>query len=489
MSMPNVLVVEDDDDLREAVVETLTTNGYDCQTAANGIEALESLRQDTFQLVLSDVQMPKLDGMALLDKIHQETPELPVLLMTAYGSIDKAVQAIKEGAYDYLTKPFESSYLLEKMAALMSQSKDPFSNKAILSNKEGGAKRKRAKSKQLDIVLEDPLSKSMYGLAEKVAQSDSSVMITGPSGTGKEIISQYIHQKSARSEGPFVALNCAAIPENMLEAILFGYEKGAFTGAYQAAPGKFEQANGGTILLDEITEMPLVLQSKLLRVLQEREVERLGGKKVISVDVRVIATSNRDLALEVAERRFREDLFYRLNVFPLQMHALADRNQDVVPLAEFFLKRYALDSTQVSLTDASKTALICYQWPGNIRQLENVIQRALVLKPKGLIEPDDLLLEPVSLQEKSQENRVSLQAPLPGATAERESESSLGEDLKKREYHVILDALKHNHGSRKDTAKALGISSRTLRYKMAKMRDMGCDFSSFSFGELSGGAE
>lgn len=490
-----MLVVEDDVDLREAILETLHLHGFDCLEAAQGNQACNVLKTTSVDLVISDIQMPGLDGLALLERIKRQWPSVPVLLMTAYGAIDKAVLAIKQGAYDYLTKPFESSVMLKKIQELSTGhsnallageqrldqqgvshqkiSEDSLSNNSLTNNR----------LTEYGIVLKDPVSYELFELAQKVARSDSSVMITGPSGAGKEIISKFIHQTSARSKRPFVALNCAAIPENMLEAILFGYEKGAFTGAYQATAGKFEQANGGTILLDEITEMPLSLQSKLLRVLQEKEVERLGGKKILKINVRVLSTSNRDLLLEVAEKRFREDLYYRLNVFPLKVQPLRNRKKDILPLAMLFIKRYISDDFisegQVSIETAdpaewfSETALKAlqaYSWPGNIRQLENVIQRALVLSPQGPIGVKDLLLdiESQDIEEAAEEIKK-----IDDGTVDISDSRKLNENVKKTEFQVILNTLKQFDGNRSKTAESLGVSTRTLRYKMAKMRDMG----------------
>ncbi|MES9814156.1 MAG: sigma-54 dependent transcriptional regulator [Candidatus Thiodiazotropha sp.] len=297
MSLATVLIVEDDPALREALSDTLELAGYPICVAEEGGAAMNLLQQRSVGMVVSDVQMHPMDGHTLLRKIRERYPDLPVLLMTAYGTIEKAVMAMHDGAVDYLTKPFEAEVLVSKVASHIRTAVGP-----VLDGP----------------VAEDLRSREVLDLALRVAGSDATVLLHGESGTGKEVYARYIHQHSTRSEGPFVAINCAAIPENMLEAVLFGYEKGAFTGAYQATAGKFEQAQGGTLLLDEISEMSLALQAKLLRVLQEKELERLGGRKLIELDVRVLATTNRKLREEVSAGRFREDLFYRLNVFPPQ---------------------------------------------------------------------------------------------------------------------------------------------------------------------------
>ncbi len=310
-----------------------------------------------------------------------------------------------------------------------------------------------------------------------MAQSDSTVLISGESGTGKEVLARYIHQQSSRMDKPFIAINCAAIPDNMLEATLFGHEKGAFTGAIASQPGKFEQADGGTLLLDEISEMPLGLQAKLLRVLQEREVERVGGRRPIVLDIRVLATTNRDLAGEVAAGRFREDLFYRLSVFPLAWPPLRQRPADILPLAERLLASHARKMRQVParLSAEAQRCLVQYGWPGNVRELDNAIQRALILQQGGLIQPGDLCLVAPGIQ-------ASL--PVVGAPGQSLGEpavdvvepgNALGDDLRRREFQLIIDTLRAERGRRKETADRLGISARTLRYKLAQMRDAGLD--------------
>ena len=344
MSRSVVLVVEDDHSLQEALCDTLKCAGYDVETASDGEQALEVLKHKTVQMVVSDVQMSPMDGHELLSHIKEEYPELPVVLVTAYGTIQKAVEAMQQGASDYLVKPFEASRLVEMVERLV----------LPVAATSG-------------LVAVDAKSCELVNLASRVAATETTVMICGESGTGKEVMARHIHDQSNRADGPFVAINCAAIPENMLEAVLFGYEKGAFTGAYQATPGKFEQAQGGTLLLDEISEMDLGLQAKLLRVLQEREVERLGGRKVIPLDVRVLATSNRNLKEQVAKGAFREDLYYRLNVFPLRLRPLRERSEDIIPLAKSLLGRRRLPGQAMPvLTEEACQALRQHSWPGRI---------------------------------------------------------------------------------------------------------------------------
>ncbi|HNH24730.1 MAG TPA: sigma-54 dependent transcriptional regulator, partial [Accumulibacter sp.] len=295
-----ILVVEDDAALREAVCDTLELAGQTVIAAGGGEDALQLLERQAVSLVISDVRMLPMDGIALLKAIRHRLPALPVVLMTAFADVDRAVEAMRAGACDFLLKPFEPAALLGHV--MRYRLPEALSDQGVISH--------------------DPLSANLFALAGRVAQTDTTVLLTGESGVGKEVVARYIHQHSARHHGPFVAINCAAIPDTLLEATLFGYEKGAFSGAVQAQAGKFEQAQNGTLLLDEVTEMPLSLQAKLLRVLQEREVERVGGKKPVSLDIRIIATSNREMAEAVSKGMFREDLYYRLNVFPLQIPAL-----------------------------------------------------------------------------------------------------------------------------------------------------------------------
>jgi len=465
-----VLLVEDDRALREALCDTLSLGGHDFIAVDCAEAALPALEKDAFSLVISDVNMPGMDGHQLLGLIRKRYPQLPVLLMTAYGAVDRAVDAMRQGAADYLVKPFEPRALLELVArhALGAVS---------------------ASAGEGPVALE-PASQQLLELAARVARSDSTVLISGESGTGKEVLAQYIHQQSPRVGKPFVAINCAAIPDNMLEATLFGHEKGAFTGAIAAQPGKFELADGGTILLDEISEMPLALQAKLLRVLQEREVERVGARKPISLDIRVLATTNRDLLGEVAAGRFREDLYYRLSVFPLAWRPLRERPADILPLAERLLAKYArkMNHAPVTLADCARAALLTHPWPGNVRELDNAIQRSLILQQGGQVLAADLCLtSPIGLAPRPVLSAVPASAPPPvSASVDIPSVASteagpLGEDLKRREFQMIIDTLRSERGRRKEAAERLGISPRTLRYKLAQMRDAGMDVEAYLY--------
>ncbi|MGH1462502.1 MAG: sigma-54-dependent transcriptional regulator [Neptuniibacter sp.] len=445
-----VLIVEDDNELREALCDTLELAGFDFLEAEDAEKALELLQENQVDMVVSDVNMPGMDGHELLDKIRTGYPGLPVMLITAFGQVSKAVEAIKAGAVDYLMKPFDSA--------------------ALISAVRRFAVGETSAQEVEQPIAEEASSKQLLQLARRVAASDSTVLISGESGTGKEVLAQYIHNHSNRVGKPFIAINCAAIPENMLEATLFGHEKGAFTGAYASSPGKFEQANGGTILLDEISEMDLGLQAKLLRVLQEQEVERIGGRKVISLDVRVLATTNRRLEAYVQEGKFREDLFYRLNVFPLQWKPLRERRLDIVPLAERLFRKCSqkMHRPVVSISDEVKSSLTEYSWPGNVRELDNVVQRALILQPGPEIGVSDLMLNPEEMPQTvlDEQTDTSLADDLAG---------QLGEDMRQHEYQLIIDALRSTRGSRKEASEKLGISPRTLRYKLAKMREIGLD--------------
>jgi two-component system response regulator FlrC len=451
MSDGRILVVEDDSALREALEETLQDAGHTVCVAGDGAEAMLMIERACPSLVVTDVQMSPVNGLELLASLREHHPEVPVVLMTAYGSIEQAVTAMQRGAMDYLAKPFEASALIEMV-------------ERYLPAVQGGTD---------DLIACDSKTLALVALARRLAANDLTVMISGESGTGKEVFARFIHRQSCRAEAPFIAINCAAIPENMLEAMLFGYEKGAFTGAQTAHPGKFEQAQGGTLLLDEISEMGQPLQAKLLRVLQEREVERLGGRKVMDLDVRVIATTNRDLKAEVTQGKFREDLFYRLNVLPLNLPPLRERVGDILPLAEDVLLTSPGGGPQ-RFSSAAAAKLTEYHWPGNVRELTNLVQRAAVLSDGSVIEAEHLLFETAPARVAS----VDLPLPVEAlAVAEDEASQvvSLEEDLRAREREVIFEALRSGGGSREAAAARLGISPRTLRHKLARLREEGAE--------------
>ena len=444
-SLP-ILVVEDDPNLREAVCDTLELAGHAVVSAGGGAEALAVLSAQAVALVVSDVRMMPMDGISLLKEIRKRYSHLPVVLMTAFADVDRAVEAMRSGACDFLLKPFEPQALLDHVARYrLPETLDA----------EG-------------VVAEDAASRQLFALAARVAQTDTTVLLTGESGVGKEVVARYIHNHSARREGPFVAINCAAIPDSLLEATLFGYEKGAFTGAQQAQAGKFEQAQDGTLLLDEVTEMPLALQAKLLRVLQEREVERVGGKKPVPLDIRIIATSNRDMADAVARGVLREDVYYRLNVFPLLIPSLRQRVDDIVPLARHFLAEHGgrAGRSGLHLSAAAEEALRRHPWPGNVRELENVMQRAVILAAGESVEVADLHL-PAGAPGAS----AALAQPV--VAAEVVAAPGRSDTLRDLEREHILETLAAVGGSRRLAGERLGMSERTLRHKLKQYREAG----------------
>ena len=438
-----VLVVEDDPNLREAVCDTLELAGQAAVSAPGGEEALRLLEAQAVSLVVSDVRMMPMDGITLLKEIRSRHAHLPVVLMTAYADVDRAVEAMRSGACDFLLKPFEPQALLAHVA------------------------RYRLPESMDDerVVASDPASRNLFALAARVAQTDTTVLLTGESGVGKEVVARYIHNHSARRDGPFVAINCAAIPDSLLEATLFGYEKGAFTGAQQAQAGKFEQAQDGTLLLDEVTEMPLALQAKLLRVLQEREVERVGGKKPVALNIRLIATSNRDMAEAVAKGVLREDVYYRLNVFPLLIPALRQRPDDIVPLATRFLAEHGgrAGRSGLRLAPSAEEILRRHAWPGNVRELENVMQRAVILAAGDTVEAEALHL---AVPPIARAVAASTAAFVP-------AEASRTDNMRDLEREHILETLSAVGGSRKLAGERLGMSERTLRHKLKQYREAG----------------
>ena len=462
----NILVVEDDDALRDALQITLEAVGHEVVCVDGGPAALARLRDKTFNMVVSDLRMSPMDGLALLGEIRTGYPGLPVLLMTAFGDVDKAVAAIRGGACDFMLKPFEPRTLIEQIARYATPP-----------------------APAAGVVAVDAKTRATLLLAARVARADATVLLTGESGVGKEVFAHYIHDQSLRSAGAFVAINCAAIPDNLLEATLFGYERGAFTGAQTAQAGKFEQANGGTLLLDEISEMPLGLQAKLLRVLQEREVERVGGKKPVALDIRVLATSNRDMAEAVRAGRFREDLFYRLNVFPLEIPPLRERPGDIVPLARKLLAELATSARQAAkFTAAAEARLLAYAWPGNVRELQSVVQRALILATDELIDAEELPLDRMEVASSvlnsalDKTGKIGGAELLPDAVSPAPTFSAASAtvgapaspaNMKVLERQHILEILAQVNGSRKKAVAILGISERTLRYKLNQYRTEG----------------
>lgn len=433
MLKQKILIIEDDKALAEAISDTLELNGYATKIADCAENCLKILSEDTeFSMIVSDVNLGAgLNGIDLLKHLKELYPQIPVLIITAYSNIEDAVTATKIGAVNYLAKPFVPESLLSLVARY-----------AVTVHPER------------EPIAYDKVSKQLLAITRRVAKSNITVLLEGESGTGKEVYARFIHRNSQCSQGPFVAINCAAIPENMLEAILFGYEKGAFTGALQSTAGKFELANKGTILLDEVSEMPLALQAKLLRVIQEREVERLASKKAISLDVRIIATTNRNLKEYVKEGAFREDLYFRLSVFPIEIPPLRARKDDILPLANSVLQQIATEQQQPMpiLEQSAISQLLNYSWPGNIRELQNCLQRAYILQGQNISFMD------------------VVETALDEDVGQTDGDTT---PLKEQEYKTIIKVLREHHGCRKTTASSLGISSRTLRHKIAKMKEIG----------------
>ncbi len=432
-----ILVVDDEPQMVIAVQETLKRRGYRITAAGSGMEALCRLREKHFNLVLTDMRMPEVNGLDLLKKVKTLSPQTPVILLTAYGTIQNAVDAMRHGAFDYLLKPFSS----ESLEAVVRRALESSCGKCERNGYE--------------IITQDPHFSQTLQRAMQVATSTATILVEAESGTGKELLARMIHRQSTRSSGPFVAVNCAALPENLLESELFGFEKGSFTGAGSSKPGKFELAHRGTLLLDEIGEMAPILQAKLLRVLQEREVDRVGGKEPIRIDVRVIATTNRDLTSLVKGGSFREDLYYRLNVIRLTIPPLRERLGDVPLLVDLFCKRYAKEFGKegVQCGAAALKALCSHSWPGNVRELENSVQRAVALCLGSELGVEDL---PAAPTDAKPARAVS---PDPGLTGN-------GTTMREMERHLICRTLEQTDGNRTRAARILGISLRTLRNKL-----------------------
>lgn len=443
MLINSVLVIDDEPDMQLALTHALKKNGCQVQCADNGMDGLKKFKSQKFGLVITDMRMPKMSGMQVLQNIRALSAHVPVIMMTAYGSVNNAVTAIKAGASDYLQKPFSLETLTDtiqkiKEADLVSRHVPDHHPDTLSAIQE----------KQ--IITGDPAMLDTLATARRIAGSEATILILGENGTGKELLAAFIHQESHRKRGPFIAINCAALQETLAESELFGHERGAFTGAFNRKEGRFELADQGTLLLDEVSELTLNLQAKILRVLQEREVDRVGGQQPRPIDVRIIAISNKDLFKAVRENRFREDLFYRLNVLPLTLPPLRDRKKDIPLLVNFFLKKYSLINN-CSMLEAAPETLECmaaHTWPGNIRELENVIERAVLIGKGDTMLPEHLNF--IHTQETS-----PVVKPHPTSTT-----------IKEMEMALILDTLKACHDNRTRAAEYLGISIRTLRNRL-----------------------
>ena len=478
--MNPILIVDDEVEMRIAMSETLKHAGYPVEVSHNAIDALNKFKKNAYAMVVTDMTMPKRSGLELLKDIKALKPEMPVLMVTAYATIDTAIEAMKNGAFDYIQKPFKSDVFTFKVDRALNMSKEE--RAAPAARGAAGAEERPAPERveSKEIVTADQGLLQLLGMAENIARSKATVLIQSESGTGKELLARFIHSCSDRAEGPFVAVNCAALPETLLESELFGHRKGAFTGAIQDHKGRFEQAHGGTILLDEISEMALPLQAKLLRVLQEYEVDRIGGKEPIQVDVRVIATTNRDLFAYVEEGRFREDLYYRLNVIPLKLSPLRERKGDIPLLADYFVKMHAARNGRkpIAISSAAMEVLCHYNWRGNVRELENVMERALLLCDGKEIEPAHLMMGHVppangkaarTAKGKAGKTAKGVAVAAPAANGSNGSAGlgiSVGMSMKEVEKKLIYETLRDTNGNRTQAAKVLSISIRTLRNKL-----------------------
>jgi DNA-binding NtrC family response regulator len=416
--------------MQSALEAALRRKGFAVETAANGVEALRKLEEIDVAAVLTDLRMPGMDGIALLQHVRQTRPALPVVMLSAYGTVPDAVEAIKAGASDFLLKPFSHESLDEVLSHVI----EP----------------KPRAAEPSEIMTQNPEMLSLLSRAANVARTKATILVQAESGTGKELLARWIHRNSMQASGPFVAVNCAALPENLLESELFGYEKGAFTGANTFKPGKFELAQNGTILLDEIGEMVPLLQAKLLRVLQEHELDRVGGKKPIPLNVRVVATTNKDLRKLIARGQFREDLYFRLNVVPMRIPPLRERQDDIPVLVQHFVSKYCTTSGSRDVDDETMSLLARYSWPGNVRELENVVQRSYALRGRLKLSALDLFEQNVEVAEA------------PGFHA--------GNSVSEMERKLIMSTLEQTNGNRTHAAKLLGISIRTLRNKLREYR-------------------
>ena len=484
-----ILVVDDEVEMRIAMQAALKRCGYPVELSHNAIDGFNKFKKNTYSMVITDMTMPKRSGLELLKDIKALDPSIPVILITAYGTIDTAISAMKHGAFDYVQKPFDFDtfiFLIERALSFNQEqqaaiAKADSTSKKTVSKKSDDTTLESASSK--DIITEDPGMNKLLDIARNVAPSKANVLVQSESGTGKELLARYIHKHSDRADGPFVAINCAALPENLLESELFGHKKGAFTGAINEHRGKFEQANTGTILLDEISEMPLSLQAKLLRVLQEYTVDRVGGTETIPVDVRVIATTNRQLLECVENETFREDLYFRLNVIPMELPPLRERKGDIKVLANYFAEKYATINNKPvpKIDDEVYNLLMSYNWRGNVRELENIMERAVLLSDGKTVKISNLLMNPVAINKEkpasSPKPAASSEVP-PAEQAEDSTDDKtvklkVGISMAEAEKQMIFETLKHTGGNRTKAAEILGISIRTLRNKLNEYKESG----------------
>ena len=458
MKRESILIVDDEPSMRMALSESLESCGYEICVSGDGADALKRFRNDRFKIVITDMRMPKMSGMEVLRGIKRVSPQTPVIVITAYGTVNTAIEAMKEGASDFIMKPFSLEHLESVVKGVVSKEGE--------KGHEPEYDTRRNLSSEKVFITKDKKMLHLLSLLKNVSKSRSTILIEGESGTGKELLARYIHSHSNRANMQFIAVNSAAIPQSLLESEMFGYEKGAFTGASQRKLGKFELANGGTLLLDEISEMDFYLQAKLLRVIQESEVDRLGGRDSVSVDVRIIATTNKDLKRCVAEKKFRDDLYYRLSVIPVKIPPLRERKADIILLAEYFLEKYS-QLNKINKPILSKEAIEILEnqkWPGNVRELENVIERSVLISGGGTILPEHLYLENEGKYLESLETRKSLPAISEALTSHNIT-------LKDMERKFILEILEKVQGNKTKASKILGISVRTIRNKLNEYKN------------------
>ncbi len=467
--MHPILIVDDEVEMRIAMSETLKHCGYTVELSHNALDAMKKFKENEYSLIITDMTMPKRSGLELLKDIKALDPLKPIIMVTAYGTIETAVEAMKHGAFDYIVKPFnfETFTFVVERALTFKETATPLAPKTT----EAPGKSESPESGR-EIVTQNESMRKLLEVCRNVAKSKATLLIQSESGTGKELLARYIHQHSDRNNRPFVAINCAALPDTLLESELFGYKKGAFTGATQDHRGKFEQAHGGTLLLDEISEMAMHLQAKLLRVLQEHEIDKVGGKEPIMVDVRIIATTNRNMLQRIEDGKFREDLYFRLNVIPLTLPPLRDRKDDMPKLLEHFVEKHAKlnHRPQPKISQETLDVLMQYNWRGNVRELENVIERALLLSDGEMIHPANLLMHS-STDMRGINEETTISAPV---SAEKTESSSMGIEvgmsMREAEKKLIFETLKETKGNRTHAAKILGISIRTLRNKLNEYR-------------------
>ncbi len=476
-----VLIVDDDDNMRGAMQETVSRMGVNVDVAENGRIGYEKAASKRYDLIISDMRMPEIDGLSMFNMLQATGIKTPVCFVTAYGSVNGAVEALKIGAYDYILKPFSPEVIEELIRRTFELS--AVASKPLM----------KAEPSKKPSVYKSAYMEHVFTLAKEVAKSEATVLITGESGTGKEVLATFVHENSNHSKGAFVAVNCAAIPENLIESELFGYEKGAFTGAVGRKIGKFELADNGTILLDEVGEIPINLQAKLLRVLQEKEVERVGGLKPVKINTRILAATNKDLKQLCDEGKFREDLYYRLNVICMELPPLRDRKEDIADLSSFFINKYSEINKRAAkkLSNSAMQTLIDYEWPGNVRELEHTIERAVVLSKSSEIEANDLFLHGITIEgfksgntltiNTSFEDTISLDTndniinEQADVLATDDMISAVGRTLADVEQELILKTLKDMGGNRTKAAEVLGITVRTLRNKLNEYREAGID--------------